>query len=122
MNTFDWTPLLTAISGSLILVIGALGAYIVRRLEHNTKVTEKVERQTNGRLKTAEEALARERDKVVGLIGVARNYRDLIRYIQAQHPDTAATIARWRDQRTSPVRSEDIETLAERMTIDEVTP
>lgn len=113
---FDWTPLLQAVSAAGVLVVGALAAYIVRRLgqqdaevakqnakiERNTKLTEKVEQQTNGRFKALEAQLAKERDTNVGLIGMARMYKDMLRYIIANHPEVERTIARFQERRANP--------------------
>jgi hypothetical protein len=135
---FDWNPLLQAVSAAGVLVVGALAAYIVRRLgqqdakvdeqnrkiDQNTKLTAKVEQQTNGRFKAMEAALAKERDTNVGLIGLVRMHEDLLRYIVANHPTASQTIARFQERRSNPApTNSDMHELERRlMRADEEAP
>jgi sensor domain CHASE-containing protein len=111
-------PQITAALISLALVvIGGIGtivkvivdrlaadnARIAKKVDENTKITEKVEKQTNGEL-------AKTRDLATRLQLERDAYRDMVRYVNSR-PDGRAILLEYADRRKVRVADAELEAL-----------
>lgn len=89
-----------------IVVMGGLGtlvttliAWLARKLDTNTSLTQEAKDASNGRLSETLSRLAAERDRVMGLRYLVRERDDRIAYIVARLPDAESLMQEYRDRR-----------------------
>jgi hypothetical protein len=100
--------LLNALIALAVIVLGGLGtlvsvliAWLAKKLDVNTSLTQEAKDASNGRLSETLSRLATERDRVMGLRYLVRERDDRIAYIVARLPEAESLMTEYRDRRDS---------------------
>ncbi len=88
-------------------------AWLAKKLDVNTSLTQEAKDASNGRLKETLSRLATERDRVMGLRYLVRERDDRIAYIVARLPDAETLMQEYRERRDRRITDAD-EAQAER--------